>query len=284
METPGTETTETMTTYLSNGVHPEIKYLKDCRKCQLGINRAEHNQRVLERGDDDDSRSSDQEEYCVGGAGPHDLTKVKLIVISDYPGHFEVLHNQPMYDIRESRDERRKGLLQSKNAGAILRTGLSLMYGLDTYTECWITNAIKCNPKTVTPSDNAHLKVCAFSWLSSELFILDNYVPKCPILVAGSKAFQAVKFIYKEEREFLESRGLHGCRRRKDIKLGEHPAVFTFNPAVAARSEPRIETTVKSSKGRLWVNHNDWLYPLLPGSPLQKFIDDLRMLEDFVDV
>lgn len=274
---------EITTTYHSDG-HPIIGLDKHCVACTLGENNVAHNERH-------EGEEKFTPHYAIPGAGPLDLDKVRLIVISDYPGHYETQSQEPMFDITRIREERKKnryqktgeGILHSRNAGCILRMSLNLMYGIDTYEECWITNALKCNPVKVTPHETKHLKVCALKWLSKELYYIDQFKPYIPILIAGNQAFKAMKYIYKDKENLLKEYGLQGCRRRTDIKLGEHPAIFTFNPAVAARSEPRIETAIRENKGKTYITTNDWLYPLLPGSPLHKFIGDLSLLNPYLN-
>lgn len=258
--------------YLNN-YHPVIKQDYDCAVCALGKNRIRHNK---EHAEEDNFRP----QSCIGGAGPEDLTEVRLIVISDYPGHYETLHDEPMHDISRDREARKKGLLQSVNAGALLRMTLNLMYGLDTYEDCWITNAIKCNPNQLKAQENPHLRPCIAQWLNSELLTLSDYVPSAPILVAGKMAFKGVCRLYAAKQ--LEDIGLNNCRRRTDLKLGEHPLVVTFNPAIAARSMPKIETKVSEKKGYTFVNENEWLFPLLPGSPMDNFIKDLHPLAPYL--
>ena len=256
--------------------HCLIKTDPACTVCELGKVRDRHNLEFVE------ADKAENIEQAVGGAGPEDLTQVKLIVISDFPGTYEARAGHPMVDIRESRAERKKGLLTPLNAGAQLRMALQLMYGLDTYNDCWVTNALKCNPGARKPIENKHVKPCVQQWLSAELTILDKYCPAAPILVAGGQAFKAVLLLYKQEAIELKSYGLNGCRRRKGLMLGRHPAVFTFNPAGAARSMPKIETEIASRNGKLVVKSNEWLYPPLPGSPTDKFIKDLHLLAPYL--
>lgn len=261
--------------YCKSGEHPLIKHNPDCAVCALGKNRIRHNEVHIE-----DEKVPTQ--YSVGGAGPEDLSKVRLIVISDLVGHYECLSNEPMHDIRDDRDERKRGLLQALNAGAFMRMSLNLMYKLNTYSDCWITNAIKCNPNQLKPLENNHMRPCASQWLNKELHILDEYVPEVPILCAGSMAFKALCFIYKNESAHLSKIGHNNCRRRKDLKIGSHPLVVTFNPAVAARSMPKIETEIKETKSGIHPCRNEWLFPQLPGSPVDKFIKDLYPLAQYI--
>lgn len=262
-------------TYCKSGEHPLIKHNINCELCALGKNRIRHNEVHIE-----DENVPTQ--YSVGGAGPDDLSKIKLIVISDLVGHYECMSNEPMHDISQDREERKRGLLQPLNAGAFMRMSLSLMYGLDTYNDCYITNAIKCNPNQLKPLENTHMRPCASAWLNSELHILDKYAPEVPILCAGSMAFKALCFIYKDEAKRIGAIKHNNCRRRKDLKLGGHPLVVTFNPAVAARSMPKIETTVKETKSGITPTRNEWLFPQLPGSPVDRFIKDLYPLAQYL--
>jgi hypothetical protein len=261
--------------YCRSGEHPLIRHNPDCVACALGKNRVRHNEVHK-----DDEKVPLQ--FSVGGAGPDDLTKVKLIVVSDLVGHYECLSNEPMHDVSGDREERKRGLLQPLNAGAFLRMSLNLMYGLDTYSDCYITNAVKCNPNQLKPLENPHMRPCASTWLDTEFHILDEYVPDVPILCAGSLAFKALCYIFKNESKQLLEIKHNNCRRRKDLKLGDHPLVVTFNPAVAARSMPKIETAVKETKVGITPTRNEWLFPQLPGSPVDRFIKDLYPLAPYL--
>lgn len=265
------------TSYETNGVHPIIRHDKACVSCELGHNRVRHN-KVHEE------EKNFVPQVSVGGAGPLDLTEVKLIVVSDYPGYYEskISSGVPMVDASLEKDERRNGMLNSLNAGAFLRMTLRLMYGLDTYSDCWITNAIKCDTNQIKPQDIKHVKPCSKKWLSAELHCLDQYVPNVPILAAGFQAFKGVCHIYDAPE--IKNLGANNCRRRKGLMLGQHPLVVTFNPATAARSMPKVITQTMTKKGRLVPTRNEWLMPFLLGSPGDKFLKDLHLLAEHLNV
>lgn len=254
--------------------HDLIKHDQNCQKCPLGVTRAWLNKQL----DPLDTRKT---QLSVGGAGPIDLTKVKLILISDYPGHYEALNGYPQFDACAGKEERRDGILIPHNSGAFIRMTLNAMYGLNTYDDMWITNAVKCNPMKTKVVESRHLKPCIAAWLRSEFLILDEHCPNVPILVAGLHAFRAVKVLYKTDASLLESLGFNGCRRRGDIKLGTHPAVFCPNPARAARSEARIETQVMYKEGYFYPSRNQWLPPIV-GGPVWSILQDLRFLKPFI--
>jgi hypothetical protein len=260
-------------TYLGAS-HPLIPFDRTCRACSAGDKREYYNGQKEE---------NQPKEFAVGGAGPDDLSKVKLIVISDFTGPYEATTGYPFVSNREGQDERQKnGLLRSNNAGGFLRMALEMMFGLDSYHDVWCTNAMKCNPGKNKPLFNTQVKKCAQLWLQNELLVLDDYVPTIPILVAGGTAFETVCLLYPEEGKYLASQKLNNCRRRTDLTLGQHPAVFTLNPSRPARCEPKMETGYKLKKGRVHITNNDWLYPPLPGSPLYSYLRDLRCLKPFL--
>lgn len=262
-------------TYLPNN-HPKIKHNEECTHCTLGLNRVRHN-KVHEE------EENFVKQLSVGGAGPEDLTKVKLIVVSDYPGHYECVSREPMHDATKDRAARKRGLLQPYNAGGYLRMSLQLMYKLDTYEDCWITNAIKCNPNQLKAIDNQHTRPCSTRWLNMELKALDEYVPQVPILVLGNQALAGVCHVYGKQAAHINKLKVNGCRNREDLKVGEHPLVVTFNPAVAARSLPKIETAIKyNSRNEVVITSNEWLYPVLPGSPVDLFIKSLYPLAPYL--
>ena len=164
-----------------------------------------------------------------------------------------------------------------------MRMALELMYGLDTYHDTWITNALKCDPGKRKPLESQHLKPCATQWLGSELALLNEYAPTVPLLIAGPQAFRALKILYPKETSRMKSLGFNGCRRRGDLRVYSRPVVMCDNPARAARSEPKIETRVGYGKEGWKVTRNEWLYPTLPGSPIHSFIQDLKFLKPFLE-
>lgn len=267
--------------------HQHIKFDRECRLCELGERVQRHNE---EQEKQPRAKYKQKEKvYSVGGAGPDNLKDVKLIILSDFPGHYESSESNcfPMVDILQNQETRKKGLLKPRNAGSFLRMALSNMYDLNTYTDCWITNAVKCNPLDDTIKESSHLKKCNSKWLANEFSLLDEYCPTAPLLVAGTLAFKALSNIYPESKNLLKEYGFNGSRRRSDLILGtgsiSRGTVVTFNPARIARSEPRIESSI-SSKFKLSVTSNDWLYPPIPGSPVDLFIKDLRFLTPFLSV
>lgn len=268
--------------YLSRSTncgHPLIPLERDCTLCQLGTLRQEHNSRLVS----DDRDEAPQ--YCVGGAGPDDLTQVKLIVISDYPGPYELQHNYPMFDKTKEPGFKpyKKGILQPINAGSLLRSTLSQYLEVDTYTEVYITNAVKCYPAKTTVIENAHVKPCAQHWLSYELNKLDLYCPKAPILVCGTNAFRGLKAAYPAFRSVFEETKSLNALRRHTITLDNHICTGTFNPALIARSMPTIDEETKQIKGTIRITENAPLSPPMPLSPLHKFIGDILILKDLIN-
>jgi hypothetical protein len=273
-----TVSSEDLPSAYCNEPHPIIPIDAHCTLCPLGkVRNARNAAQALE----------DKPEYSlvVPGAGPDDLSQVRLIVISDFAGHYEASNGQPFFDTHKHMGATyKKGLVRPYNAGGYLRMMLGRMYGLDTYNDCWLTNALKCDPGKRKPLINVHVKPCALRWLRLELQHLDEVAPQVPILVAGGTAFESMKLLYKDQAQTLDNFKLNGCRRRTDIRLGKHPAVFTLNPARPARCAPRLETEVRYSKGQYVVRKNEWINPelYLPGSPGYSFVQDLLILREFL--
>lgn len=258
--------------------HPIIPINTSCKLCPLGYIREQRNTQEAEK-------ENPQFSHVVPGAGPDDLSQVKLIVISDFAGHWEALNKYPFFDThRESGERFKKGLLRPYNAGGYLRMILNKIYGLDTYKDCWFTNALKCDPGKRKPLISKHVKPCALKWLKLELQHLEEHCPTAPLLIAGSTAFEALKLLYKEHAGMLSDLKLNGCRRRKDIVIGGRPTVFTLNPARAARCAPRFESDVRYKNSQYIVKRNEWIPPelYLPGSPNYSFVQDLLILREFL--
>lgn len=245
----------------------------ECTECPLGLTRSRHNKEI------DNEERKGPKEYAIGMTGPEDLSKVKLLVVSDLNGHYEKLARHAMYDIIQEKGARKKGLLNNYNAGAYLRMILSAMFELDTYNQVLYTNAIKCNPGKEKPKD-CYMKVCSRTWLSKEMAIVDEQIPNIPILVAGNVAFKAMCLVYN--RPDIQAIGLNNCRRHSDIVFNNHPVIFTDNPAKAAGSMPKIESKIATIKGQVYVKQNEWLASIPPLSASAIFRDDIVLLADFI--
>lgn len=235
--------------------HPLFKFNRGCNDCSLSCNKA------------------------VGGSGPLDLSLVKLIVISDHPGHYEALRGFSMVNnqIQSKSDINNNRRNEWLNAGALLRMSLSNMYNLNTYNDCYITNVIKCEPGKNNITAN-HLAVCS-KYIKEELNKFDIYCPTVPILIAGNKAFKGLKLLMPDL--ISTNYGLQDCRRRKGLYYNQHPLVFTVNPAAVARSTFRIETEIYKYDDLIYVP--TWKnYPVLTGSPLNHWIEDLKFLSEYI--
>jgi hypothetical protein len=243
-------------------IQPLIKFDRTCKSCTLSCSEA------------------------TFGAGPDDLSQVRLIVISDFSGAYEQENNMPFWPNDEKRKPKRikktgrYSVEGFRNAGSMLRYTLNRMFGLDTYSDCWMTNVIKCNPKDTKPTEK-HAKICTDKWLKNELAILDRYVPDVPVLIAGGIAFKGLKYAFPELGNALP-KGLSDYRRTNHTRLGEHPLVFTTNPAPVARSEFRVETTIGLDEDQIYrIDEVHTIEPIV-GSPPWHFERDLEFLRPFL--
>jgi uracil-DNA glycosylase len=221
---------------------------------------------------------------AVGSGGPDDITEIKLIVISDHPGHYETQAGYPFLDnqvARQPKLNRKTGyrsILKFRNAGSIIRQYLYEMFSLDTYRQVWMTNALKCDPGPTTPHEK-HLKVCAQTWLIREISILDRAVPTCPILILGRHAFKSIKLVAKTDLP----KNLDSGRRSNHYRLGNHPLVFTYNPAVFARSVPRYEDVCTTTGDGRVIIRSVKEYEDMPYTPVWHFKKDLEYLREFLN-
>lgn len=236
---------------------PPIPFNRQCAACSLGYKNPEV-------------------PSAVGGAGPTDLSQVKLIIVSDYPSNLEVKHNYPFFDNDALRRQRQP--MQWRNAGSILRALLFTLFGLDTYTDCWITNAIKCDPKQHQP-ENTHLKICSQTWLLQEMTRLNEAVCDAPILILGRHAFNAMKLILDAPFPSSLNEGL-----RRPIFWLNHPIVFAQNPAQVSRSPYHLETRVVSTPKSELVKSVLEVEWIIPGSPLWHYANDLEVLRPFLRI
>lgn len=250
--------------------HPTVPSDFSCTKCRFGLKQESKNDR------------DQQNNVTVCGAGPDDLSKIRLIVVSDYPGAYES-DPQRGYPMVDNRIRPRESDIPARlNAGGVIRWALSEMFGLDTYTDCWFTNAMRCNPNQNKPLE-VDLKACANAWGKTEIDILDQYVPTAPILIAGSLAFRSLKYLFPLDWKHVSSIGQNECRRRNDIRLGKHPLVVTMNPAVAARADMVTELTLRpDSRTGFTVAAGELVRPFMIGSPMWHLGRDLSYLEDFI--
>lgn len=251
--------------------HPLIEFDRRCKLCSLGKGKA------------------------VQGAGPNELENVKLIVISDHPGHYEESNGYPFHAndgetvpqrVNYGRMNGKKEVPNFPNAGKYIRDLLDELYGLDTYNEVWMTNAVKCNPrdKTISPK---HVNKCTRYHLLRELTEINKVNPTIPILIAGRYAFDCIKYLDKNLKNRLGT-SLKKVRRTNSYRLWTHPLVFTYNPASVRDAEFRKETDIgfteltKKDKFKVRHIHKIERLPELPGSPRWIFRKDVKYLDDFL--
>lgn len=241
--------------------HPLFPFNKSCVACSLG---------------------KKDELSALPGSGPDDLTKVKLIVISDNPGHYEIKHQYNFYSNDTERAPkynpkiRRNTLEGWRNAGSLIRWALNNMFGLDTYLECYFTNALKCNPDQQTVTEK-HIKTCVRTWLQSEITVLDDYCSEVPILIAGNTAYKGLKALSPELAAKLPS-SLKDARRSANYFYKAHPLVFTYNPAAFAKGEAKVEYRVGLTRKQTYQVLEVKAMPVQVGSPLWMFGKDLELL------
>lgn len=232
--------------------HPDLPFKRDCQECSLnGVN---HN----------------PPELAVGPAGPDDLTKTKLIVLSDHPGTYESELGFPMVDNRRISTQKPP----PRNAGSMLRFLLSDMFGLDTYHDVLWENALRCQRKE-NEITSSQLRKCFMCWLSKDFKILDRIIPEVPLLIAGKHAFRALSLI-DPERWSQAKGGLHN-HRRSIHRASNRPVVVTINPAPVGRSIPRIETSFSGS-----CPQDIFSFPLLLGTAEWHMRRDLEYLRTFL--
>jgi uracil-DNA glycosylase family 4 len=224
---------------------------------------------------------------AVPGAGPDDLSKVKLIVISDHAGHYEEEVGQPFVsnDAKRMTKRLRNGkvsLEKPRNAGSILRLCLNEI-GLNPNRDVWLTNVMKCNPQQFKPTEK-DAKTCTRKWLDTELTTLDKYVPNAPILIAGNLAFKTIANVYKADCTYAtQNLKMKNCWKTTGHKLMSHPLFFTANPAAVAKCEWGYERTVMQHNDGTVSPTSKGVLPALPLSPLWTFKKDLEMVRQYLN-
>ena len=172
---------------------------KACRQCNLGCGTT-----------------------SVSGQSEVAFSKVKLIVISDYPGSREIESGLSLADNKKKIAIPDSGK-SPVGAGEFLRyclRSLKFPFPEDIERYTYFTNAVKCSPqnKKVTLSvEDKNVKICKDTWLLSEL---EMFNPRVPIWLCGGKAVKAVLGL-KE--------GLFNNRNKVNW-YGEHPVIVSTNP------------------------------------------------------
>jgi len=243
---------------------PELNFDKNCMQCSRGEGNA-----------------------ICGCIQNGDLTNLKLVVISDYPGHYEDSVGYTFYDNEPDRiAKRKKGkklLVGWPNAGNYIRRKLEAL-GLDTYKEVYFTNVIKCkqNSSKTNPDEKKELGRCVRKWLVPELEIIHKHNPHVPILLAGKyayTAFRSDKKMIPYNPPFNEDKPLRYCRKKMFMYRDTHPVFVTVNPAAAANSIPKLELGVVTHYSQL--NNVRELKPIV-GSPDWHYQNDLKLLSEWL--
>lgn len=238
------------------GSHPDLPFDRSCKDCTL--NNLHHNPPQL----------------AVSSTAPDDLSNVKLIVVSDYPGAYEIEMGFMMVD-NNCIDRN----TQPPNAGASIRWLLRDMFGLDTYHDVFWSNAVHCARGEGEVHDS-QVSVCAKRWLRPEFEKLGFYAPDAPVLIAGSKAYKACKAV--DPATWAKCKGdVHSYRRQVNYLLGR-PAIFTINPAPLGRSIPYLEQGVQARQTGGYMTTGTYRFPLLPGSAEWHLRNDLEFLRPFL--
>ena len=163
------------------------------------------------------------------------------IIISDYPGNYEVKTNKSLVSLSKYPKGR---IVRGMNAGSFLD---ALLYKITKgkSNAFYRTNLIKCKIEIgVTPSLNQK-NTCKSTWLDREL----NRFPGIPMLIAGG---MATKHILGEP--------LEKCRGIKHNYSG-HPTMVTYNPIQGSRT--------------LMFDDNGKLLPFIKGSAPDEIAGDL---------
>ena len=221
---------------------------------------------------------------AISGAGPLDLSKIKLVIVSDTMSYYDEEEGKAFVSNDKYRKPRRlkSGKLtieKPRNGASFMRYELQKL-GLDPDIDCWMTNIIKCHPGKVRPKDK-EAKQCARKWFADELTILGLYNPTVPILIAGNIAFKAIKNIYRDCS--FAPYNLKQCFRTDHHTLINHPVFFTANPATVSSTEWSVEDTVMiDQNNRAEVVSKKTITPPI-FSPIWIYEKDLEPLDKFLN-
>ena len=212
-----------------------------------------------------------------------DHTKIKLIVISDYPTFAEEQNNYIFWDNQEARQPKRtrKGfkLLGPPNGGNIIRQELGLI-GIDPYAEVFYTHVIKCSkPHNMTIKDG-HIKTCIQEWFMKEINYMKNQIPSTvPVLCLGKFAWRALKFVDSSLRTIKDGNKLSKLRLLPagELKFLGRPLIITESPNAVCKSTWRVETHPVNTEV-----YSVKELPPLPGSPSFIFRNDISHIRPFI--
>lgn len=231
---------------------PKLNFDKTCQGCKLSNDNA-----------------------ICGCIEQGDLTNLKLVVISDYPGYYEDKYGYLMWDNQPDRDKKKNLEKGWPNAGNYIRRFLESEYNLDTYKEVYFTNAVKCKPGKDTPKEATNIKPCVNKWLLAELQLIEQTHPQVPILILGRIAYIAFQK-YVPNSPFAGLKGGVKNARRQVFMYKDHPVVVSVNPAAVASSRFKLEFTTIDNLGDLRAVRE---LPPIVGSPEWHYAQDLKLLQ-----
>lgn len=215
---------------------------------------------------------------------PLDLSKVKLIIISDYPGPYEQQWGWPQVPapyVRQQEDKakqkRRRVRFPWKNSGEFLRLVLKEELNLDPWEEVFYTNGVRCSIFRGTEKINVnltHIKACN-NWMRGEIAALDDESPDAPILICGGKALMAFNAFYN-----LKFKSIQEMLHVKDIRVNGRPIAFTYNPAAVSKGEARLASNMVTAKGVFQPSSiRGWK---VLGTPQWHFVNSIRWLKEYL--
>ena len=236
-----------------------------CRLCSLGKNRKDLKM-----------------QSAVFGQSSCSFSDVLLVVVSAYPGYYEVMKNESLAAIPSSEQTYRDTHKARYNAGTYLRLVFHSIIDRDPKWPSqlkpfeqfvFFTNALKC-PTSVNkesiPFKNSDIFTCAQNWLVPELEAVPEEVP---ILLAASQALTAL--LPKVEG------GIYANRYR-ELYWRRHPLRVTFNPIEAERSHLRYPSTFSVTKDGVKIPDKLELAKAFPGTLPWHFANDIKQMKELV--
>ena len=244
-----------------NEPHPLITFDRGCEACALSCGKA------------------------VPGAGPADLSKVRLIFLSDYPGPYEQQYGWPQVPapyVRAEEDKakqkKRRVKFPWKNSGEFLRTILKEELKLDPWEQVFYMNGVQCSPfrgKDKININLTHVKPCVNQWVRTMIEALDDNCPQAPIIIAGKTALMAFNILYSTKFKSIQSM-LHV----KDVIVDNRRVAFTNNPAAVAKGEARLVSSMMTTNGVFQPSKiRDWK---VIATPHWHFVNSIKWLKEFV--
>lgn len=219
---------------------------------------------------------------AVFGQSKCSFSNVLLVIVSAYPGYYEVIKNESLAGVPPEEKNHRDIFKARYNAGTYLRLVLHSIIDRDPDWPSqlkpfeqfvFFTNALKC-PTSVNkesiPFKNSDIFTCSQNWLIPEL---ESVPEEVPILVAASQALTAL---------LPNIEGGIYANRCRELYWRRHPLRVTFNPIEAERNHLRYPSSFNCTKDDVKIPDRLELAKAFPGTLPWHFANDIKQVKELI--